>query len=103
MTPGKPHKKIPDEAGLESVEFLDKIRTSDGPLPTAKIRALANQLETGRGYKDKVGKRDLRLLVHRRQKLLQYMERKERGSERWFHLIEKLGLSDATYKGQITL
>ncbi|KAF3025547.1 hypothetical protein E8E14_010292 [Neopestalotiopsis sp. 37M] len=70
---------------------------------TAKIRALANQLETGRGYKDKVGKRDLRLLVHRRQKLLQYMERKERGSERWFHLIEKLGLSDATYKGQITL
>ncbi|OCH89094.1 succinate dehydrogenase [Obba rivulosa] len=38
LTPGKPHKAIPDEAGLESVEFLDKIRTSDGPLPTAKIR-----------------------------------------------------------------
>ncbi|ETS79315.1 hypothetical protein PFICI_09168 [Pestalotiopsis fici W106-1] len=70
---------------------------------TAKIRALANQLETGRGYKDKVGKRDLRLLTHRRQKLLQYMERKERGSDRWYHLIEKLGLSPATYKGQITL
>ncbi|EMD34419.1 hypothetical protein CERSUDRAFT_117293 [Gelatoporia subvermispora B] len=38
LTPGKPHKQIPDEAGLESVEFLDKIRTSDGPLPTAKVR-----------------------------------------------------------------
>ena len=38
LTPGKPHKKIPDEAGLHSVEFLDKIRKSDGPLPTAKIR-----------------------------------------------------------------
>lgn len=26
LTPGKPHKKIPDEAGLGSIEFLDKIR-----------------------------------------------------------------------------
>ena len=38
LTPGKPHKKIPDEAGLESVEFLDQIRGSSGPLPPAKIR-----------------------------------------------------------------
>ncbi|KAF7322914.1 Succinate dehydrogenase [ubiquinone] flavoprotein subunit, mitochondrial [Mycena chlorophos] len=38
LTPGKPHKVIPQEAGLESVEFLDKIRKSDGPEPTAKIR-----------------------------------------------------------------
>ncbi|KAH9996994.1 ribosomal protein S15 precursor-like protein [Xylariaceae sp. FL0662B] len=70
---------------------------------TAKIRALANELERGRGYKDKVGKRDLRLMVHRRQRLMQYMERKERGSDRWKHMIETLGLSPATYKGQITL
>ncbi|KAK6075139.1 ribosomal protein S15 [Seiridium cupressi] len=70
---------------------------------TAKIRALANALEKGRGYKDKVGKRDLRLLVHRRQKLLQYMQRKERGSDRWHHMLETLGLSEATWKGQITL
>ncbi|KAI8625817.1 ribosomal protein S15 [Xylariaceae sp. FL1651] len=70
---------------------------------TAKIRALANELERGRGYKDKVGKRDLRLMVHRRQKLMSYMEWKERGSARWQHMIETLGLSDATYKGQITL
>lgn len=26
LTPGKPHKEIPQEAGLESIEFLDKIR-----------------------------------------------------------------------------
>ncbi|KAI1640870.1 hypothetical protein F4809DRAFT_647834 [Biscogniauxia mediterranea] len=70
---------------------------------TAKIRSLANQLEKNRGYKDKVGKRDLRLLVHKRQKLLRYMHRKERGSARWKHLIETLGLSEATWKGQITV
>ncbi|KAJ3921028.1 succinate dehydrogenase/fumarate reductase flavoprotein [Lentinula edodes] len=34
----KPHKVIPDEAGMESIEFLDNIRTSAGPEPTAKIR-----------------------------------------------------------------
>jgi succinate dehydrogenase (ubiquinone) flavoprotein subunit len=26
LTPGKPHKAIPEEAGIESIEFLDKIR-----------------------------------------------------------------------------
>ena len=26
LTPGKPHKGIPEEAGIESIEFLDKIR-----------------------------------------------------------------------------
>ncbi|TFY68337.1 hypothetical protein EVG20_g3599 [Dentipellis fragilis] len=38
LTPGKPHKKIDDEAGLHSVDFLDKIRNSDGPEPTSKVR-----------------------------------------------------------------
>lgn len=38
LTPGKPHKAIPDEAGIESIQFLDKIRTSDGPVSTAKVR-----------------------------------------------------------------
>lgn len=37
-TPGKPHKAIPDEAGIESIEYLDKIRNADGAEPTAKIR-----------------------------------------------------------------
>ncbi|KAL4068056.1 FAD binding domain-containing protein [Scleroderma yunnanense] len=38
LTPGKPHTKIPEKAGLESVEFLDKIRNADGPKSTASIR-----------------------------------------------------------------
>ncbi|KAF4471038.1 ribosomal S15 precursor (mitochondrial) [Fusarium albosuccineum] len=70
---------------------------------TAKIRALSQALEINRGYKDKHNKRNLRLLLHRRQKLLKYMDRKERGSERWTHMIEKLGLTPATWKEQIEL
>jgi succinate dehydrogenase (ubiquinone) flavoprotein subunit len=56
LTPGKPHRQIPDEAGKHSIEFLDKIRcvaserqhiahtdwapprNANGPEPTAKIR-----------------------------------------------------------------
>ncbi|KAG1891296.1 succinate dehydrogenase [Suillus subluteus] len=38
LTPGKAHKAIPEESGLESVEFLDRIRNADGPKPTAEIR-----------------------------------------------------------------
>ncbi|GAP93130.1 putative ribosomal protein S15 [Rosellinia necatrix] len=70
---------------------------------TVKIRALAGELAKNRGHKDKVGKRDLRLMVHKRQRLLTYMERKERGSARWRHMVQQLGLTDATYKGQITV
>ncbi|KAL9485088.1 hypothetical protein ACSS6W_003877 [Trichoderma asperelloides] len=70
---------------------------------TAKIRSVSEALAINRGYKDVHNKRNLRLLVHRRQKLLQYMERKERGSERWTNMIEKLGLTPATWKGQIDL
>lgn len=70
---------------------------------TAKIRSVAKSLEINRGYKDKHNKRNLRLLLHRRQKHLKYLERKERGSERWTHMLEKLGLTEATWKGQIEL
>ncbi|KAH6896765.1 hypothetical protein B0T10DRAFT_475055 [Thelonectria olida] len=70
---------------------------------TAKIRTVSQALEVNRGYKDKHNKRNLRLLLHRRQKLLKYMERRERGSERWTNMIEKLGLTPATYKDQIEL
>ncbi|GAO16678.1 uncharacterized protein UV8b_00757 [Ustilaginoidea virens] len=70
---------------------------------TAKIRNLSKALEINRGYKDKHNKRNLALLLHRRQKLLKYMERKERGSERWTRMIAKLGLTPATWKGQIDL
>ena len=70
---------------------------------TAKIRALANFLDSGRGRKDKVNKRNLRLLVHRRQKLLRYFQKKERGGERFRHVMDTLGLTEGTYKGEISL
>jgi ribosomal protein S15 len=68
---------------------------------TMKIMNLVKHLETTR--KDKHNKRNLRLLVHKRQKLLQYLRKKERGGPRWQHLIESLGLSDAAWKGEINM
>ncbi|KAF8515873.1 succinate dehydrogenase [Gautieria morchelliformis] len=38
LEPGKPHKAIPENAGVKSIEELDKVRTSDGPKSTAEIR-----------------------------------------------------------------
>ncbi|KFA78979.1 hypothetical protein S40288_00625 [Stachybotrys chartarum IBT 40288] len=70
---------------------------------TTKIQTLAHALTMNRGYKDKHNKRNLRLLLHRRQRLLKYMERKERGSERWTNMLETLGLTPATWKRQIDL
>lgn len=69
---------------------------------TAKIRVLADRYE-GANRNDKVNKRNLRLLLHRRQKLLKYMHKKERGSQRWANMIETLGLTEATWKGQIAV
>jgi len=43
------------------------------------------------------------LLVHRRQKLLAYLRKKERGGERWQHLIQTLGLTEGTWQGEISL
>lgn len=70
---------------------------------TAKIRVLSKMLASKKGNKDKHNKKNLRLLVHRRQKLLAYMERKERGSGRWEHMIETLGLTPATWKNEIEI
>lgn len=67
---------------------------------TAKIRLLADRYE-GENRMDKANKRNLRLLLHRRQKLLKYMFRRERGSERWHNLVQKLGLTEPTWRGQI--
>jgi succinate dehydrogenase (ubiquinone) flavoprotein subunit len=38
LTPGKPHKKISDEAGMDSIKALDELRTSNGPKHTSEIR-----------------------------------------------------------------
>jgi ribosomal protein S15 len=70
---------------------------------TAKIRVLAKALEIPGAQKDKTNKRNLRLLVHKRQKLLAYLRKKERGSERWQHVVETLGLTEGTWKGEISL
>ncbi|KAL8830559.1 MAG: hypothetical protein Q9170_005677 [Blastenia crenularia] len=69
---------------------------------TAKIRILADRYE-GANRNDKVNKRNLRLLLHRRQKLLKYMHKKERGSQRWTNMVETLGLTEATWKDQIAV
>jgi ribosomal protein S15 len=68
---------------------------------TTKILNLSRHLEGTR--KDRMNKRNLRILVHKRQKLLRYLRRKERGGPRWQNLIESLGLSDASWKGEISL
>lgn len=69
---------------------------------TSKIQVLAKHLETT-SHKDKHNKRNLRLLVHRRQKLLTYLRKKERGGPRWQNLMENLGLSDGSWKGEISI
>jgi len=71
-------------------------------ISTAKIRILADRFE-GENRNDKVNKRNLRLLLHRRQKLLKYMEKQERGSDRWQNMVTQLGLTPATWKGEIAV
>jgi len=66
---------------------------------TAKINVMVNNLHK----KDKHNKRNLRLLVHKRQKHLSYLRARERGGPRWQHLVEKLGINDAMWKGEISL
>lgn len=86
-------KRIGPDTGSSEVQIA---------ILTAKIKTLADFLST-RGKGDKHNKRNLRLLVHRRQKLLQYLRRRERGGPRWLHCIETLGLTEGTWKGEISL
>lgn len=66
---------------------------------TTKINVLADNLYK----KDKLNKRNLRLMVHKRQKLLTYLRRRERAGPRWRNLVENLGIQDAMWKGEISL
>ncbi|KIW23599.1 ribosomal protein S15 [Cladophialophora immunda] len=66
---------------------------------TAKINVLANNLHK----KDKSNKRRLRMMVHKRQKLMAYLRKQDRGGPRWQNVVEKLGLNDAMWKGEISL
>ncbi len=69
---------------------------------TTKIHALKKHLDTT-GRKDLMNKRGLQLLVHKRQKMLRYLRRKEMGGERYQNVMETLGLTEAAYKGEISL
>ncbi|KAI8930898.1 hypothetical protein NX059_011913 [Plenodomus lindquistii] len=89
----KAAKRVGPDTGSSEVQIA---------ILTAKIKTLADFLQT-RGKGDKHNKRNLRLLVHRRQKLLQYLRRKERGGPRWQHCIETLGLTEGTWRGEISL
>lgn len=90
--PAEPLPRVGPDTGSPEVQVA---------ILTAKIRVLSKHLETTR--KDKHNKRNLRVLVHRRQKQLTYLRRKERGGPRWQNLIETLGLTDGTWKGEISL
>ncbi|RDA89641.1 hypothetical protein CP533_0745 [Ophiocordyceps camponoti-saundersi (nom. inval.)] len=93
----KPPEKVPragPDTGSSEVQIA---------ILTLKIRKLATELKSEANRKDIHNKANLRKLVHQRQKMLQYMLRKERGSGRWTHMIEKLGLTPATWEGQITI
>ena len=93
----RPHPKKTPRAGPDTGSSEVQIA-----ILTAKIRSLDQPLQ-GRGRMDKSGKRDLRLLVHRRQKLLRYLRKKERGGPRFQNLVERLGLTEGTWKGEISL
>lgn len=50
LTPGKPHRAIPEEAGIKSIEFLDQIRFDDSAYPmvilnSSGLRMVPNQLQ----------------------------------------------------------
>ncbi|KAI5843511.1 hypothetical protein DFP73DRAFT_514428 [Morchella snyderi] len=69
---------------------------------TVKIRNLARMLEAS-GHKDKHNKRNLRLLVHRRQKLLKYLKRKEKGGVRYRNVMSALGLDEAAVMKELSI
>jgi len=93
-TPGpEPTPRVGPDTGSSEVQI---------GILTAKIRVLADRYE-GPNRNDKINKRNLRLLLHKRQKLLRYMEKKERGSERWQNMIGTLGLTPACWKGEIAV
>ncbi|EPE05109.1 ribosomal protein s15 precursor-like protein [Ophiostoma piceae UAMH 11346] len=96
--PGHPPREILQRGGPDTGSSEVQIA-----ILTAKIRTLAATFEGKYGNRDKANRRNLRLLCHRRQKLLKYMESKERGSERWVNLLKTLGLSPATWKAQIAI
>ncbi|THU97467.1 succinate dehydrogenase [Dendrothele bispora CBS 962.96] len=44
LVPGKPHPDISEAAGIESVEYMDRIRNANGSESTAKLRLAAQKI-----------------------------------------------------------
>ena len=97
-----------NEAARERGEDFGRIGPDTGSsevqiaILTAKIRVLAAEY-AGRSRNDKANKRNLRLLLHRRQKLCKYFMKRDRGGKRWQHLVSTLGLTPANWEGEIEL
>lgn len=104
--PPKP-TAVSNQSGTERPEKTPRVGPDTGSpevqvaVLTTKILNLSRHLQTSN--KDKHNKRNLRLLVHKRQKLLRYLRRKERGGPRWQNLMQTLGLTDAAWKDEISM
>lgn len=104
--PPKP-SAVPHGSGDVKLEKTPRVGPDTGSpevqvaILTSKIINLSRHLQSAN--KDKHNKRNLRILVHKRQKLLRYLRNKERGGPRWQHLMETLGLTDGTWKGEISM
>ncbi|KAI5798008.1 putative ribosomal protein S15 [Peziza echinospora] len=68
---------------------------------TAKILALAEHVKANK--KDKMNKRNLRLLTHKRQKILTYLKRKEKGGIRYRNVMAQLGLDEDAISQELML
>lgn len=106
ILPPKP-SSVPQGSVSTQLEKVPRIGRDTGSpevqaaILTVKIMNLSRHLQTAN--KDKHNKRNLQILVHKRQKLLRYIRQKERGGPRWQNLMGTLGLSDAAWKGEIAL
>lgn len=106
LLPPKP-ASVPHESAPAHPEKAPRVGLDTGSpevqaaILTVKIMNLSRHLQSAN--KDKHNKRNLQLLVHKRQKLLRYIRKKERGGPRWQNLMETLGLSEAAWKGEIAI
>lgn len=106
VLPPKP-ASVPHESAPAHPEKAPRVGPDTGSpevqaaILTVKIMNLSRHLQSAN--KDKHNKRNLQLLVHKRQKLLRYIRKKERGGPRWQNLMETLGLSEAAWKGEIAI
>lgn len=66
---------------------------------TAKIRALAQHMEHNK--QDKMNRANLRELCHKRQKILRYLKKQDKGGARYRNVMEALGLDDAAIERQL--